>query len=46
MKGKYEWDVKVHRKVQKSFHTLPEIVQQQVAALLLEIRFSGPVRGN
>lgn len=46
MREQSEWIVRVHRKVQKSYNTLPKTVQQQVAALLLEIRFRGPIRGN
>jgi hypothetical protein len=41
-----EWNIRIKRQVQKDFVILPSAVRQQIIALLLEIRYQGPVRGN
>lgn len=40
------WKVKLANKTAKGIYRLPKSVQDSLAALIAEIRLSGPVRGN
>jgi hypothetical protein len=46
MKDDSEWLVMVPTRIQKEITILPEIVKLQLKALLHEIRYQGPIRGN
>lgn len=41
-----KWEVRVNRQSEKAIAKLPRGVKEQFIALLLDMRFQGPVRGN
>ena len=41
-----KWTVTIKKKVDKQIRKLPKSVQANLVALIREIEFSGPVRGN